>query len=182
MAGHLQESCIVRKSMTGIAALALIVCLHGCAPEGSGPPMTDADGDRVIPGIEEGVQPEWPFWSNSMRVHPASRLVLDQATGQAYLEARMEFMDVLGHTSKAVGVMRFDLVVAGLPSNVSNPVLSWELPMRTLDENALHYDDVTRTYRFRLSMGEWSSSPDVTLTATFESIDGRRFDASQRFR
>lgn len=150
--------------------------MSGCAgPAGGGT-------TRTIGKHQSGEGLDWPFWPVAMRVHPASRLVLEEGTGQAFVEARIEFTDSQDDTSKAVGVMRFDLLVAGLPPDASNPVLSWELPLQTMEENALHYDGVTRTYLFRLSLGAWSSSPDVTLIATFESVDGQRFTASQRFR
>ena len=148
--------------------------LHGCAPDGARTTGTNVSGSEVIR--------EWPFWPVAMRVHPASRLVLEQDTGQAFIEARIEFTDAYDDTSKAVGVMKFDLMVAGLPADASNPVLSWELPIDTVEQNSFHYDGVTRTYLFRLSVGQWSTSPDVTLIASFESVDGKRFDVSQRFR
>jgi hypothetical protein len=173
----------VRRWLSGgWLAGAILLGVVGCEQNAPGPRVSAADASRVIPGTGEGVDPEWPFWPRDMRVHPASRLVLDPSTGQAFIEARIEFRDAIGHTSKAVGVMKFDLIVAGLPSELTNPVLSWQLPMTSLEENELHYDDVTRTYLYRLNLGEWSSSPDVTLIGAFESIDGRRFDATQRFR
>lgn len=168
--------------LTVILALKAITALlvAGCAPNATN--GTQRGHGPLTGGGESGEQASWPFWPTDMRIHPASRLVIEEDTGQAFIEARIEFTDAPGDTSKAVGLMTFDLLIAGLPANVSNPVLSWELPLQTVEENAQHYDGVTRTYLFRLSMGEWSSSPDVTLVASFESVDGERFNASQRFR
>lgn len=167
-------------ALQSLAPVALLL-LAGCDPMMNQPVINQADGSNAVTTNAEGEALTWPFWPRGMRIHPASRLVIEKDTNQAFIEARMEFTDALGDTSKAIGVMKFDLIVAGLPANLSNPVLSWELPMKSLDENALHYDDVTRTYLYRLSLGEWSSSPDVTLIASFESVDGYRFDATQRF-
>jgi len=158
---------------------AVLFMAAGCAPDAA---QTNGGATSISEDAGPEVLRVWPFWPTHMRIHPASRLVMEQDTGQAFIEARIEFTDSVGDTSKAIGVIKFDLLVAGLPANLSNPVLSWELPLNSMDDNALHYDGVTRTYLFRLSMGEWSTSPDVTLIATFESIDGKRFDDSQRFR
>jgi hypothetical protein len=169
-----RRTCPWGNAVLAACRCTLIIALAGCA----------ADGGRAgtLPSNADEALLDWPFWPAGMRVHPASRLVIEQETSQAFIEARLEFTDALGDTSKAVGVMEFDLLVPALPSGASNPVLSWALPLNTLEGNAQHYDGITRTYLFRLSLGEWSISPDVTLIARFESIDGQRFSAEQRFR
>jgi hypothetical protein len=87
-----------------------------------------------------------------MRIYPSSRFIRED--GKPLLEARVEFFDAAGDSTKAVGAMRFELFTAGAAAQTTTGqrLYAWAVPMLTAEQNRLFYDSVTRTYLFRLSL------------------------------
>lgn len=139
-------------------------CLAGCAgPDGAGGAGADALTGEIA---------RWPYWPTSMRVHPLTRLVTHADSGRTVIEARIEFFDRDGHTTKACGQLRIDLhdFSGDLPTGA---IASWEMDLRDQVTNRQRYDDVTRTYLFPLDteLGQLPEKPE--LRAYFLSADGR---------
>ncbi len=131
------------------------------------------------PGDEVSLQPEhnvpvdqiWDIRPVRMRIYPSSRFVRED--GKPLLEARIEFFDGAGDSSKAVGELRFELFTAGAAAQTSSGqrLYVWAVPLLTLEQNQLFYDSVTRTYLFRLRLDSLSMIREqtrlkVTLTPT----------------
>lgn len=114
-----------------------------------------ADGRDVRPAIH--YEP-WPFRAASVRLHPLTHAVLT-ADGRPLIEARIEFLDAFDHNAKGLGFVRFDLVGSdrrGRRLDESEPgggpLGRWEVDLNDLETNLLHYDEITRTYLFRLEL------------------------------
>jgi uncharacterized protein involved in exopolysaccharide biosynthesis len=116
-----------------------------------------------------------------MRITPLTRLTIDGPTGLPVIEARVEFLDSQGVTSRAVGSIRFELLDTSLP-NEQTPVQKKEQQLRTVEENQRFFDVVTRTYLFRLEIvpERWPTEP--LLKAVFTSADGQVLEATRRLR
>lgn len=175
--------------MRQIAVAALLTALPGlgaCKPKsrpGQGLPLEPAppsasrtmetrsssSADVVSAGV---TVPSWPYWPERLRVHPLTRLVTDPATGQRLLEARIEFFDDRGATSKASGQLTLRLFAdAALPDN-AEPLETWNLNLRDLAINAQQYDDVTRTYLMRLQIDPARLTAAPELRAYFVGANG----------
>jgi hypothetical protein len=149
--------------------------LLGCQPpETSGGEMIRA-GEAGREVIEDG----WPYWPVEIRLHPLSRLVV--APGQRVLEARVEFMDADGISSRAHGRLRIDLHPEA-QRGLSRPKSTWEVDLRDLERNYRHFDPVTRTYLLRLETEAMELPESPELRAYFLSEDGSRLEARMRLR
>jgi hypothetical protein len=116
----------------------------------------------------------WPFWPTSMRLHPLSRVVIDP-DGSDHVEAHIEFRDKDGHTTRATGSIRIDLFDLGQTGD-SASWLEWNVDLADLESNRLHYDDVMRTYSFRLNLADQPLPDRPALIARFVSEDGLLFE------
>lgn len=77
----------------------------------------------------------------------------DPETGQLIIEARIEFFDSDEETTKAVGMLTLQVYPDAATPSGSNAQKSWNLDLADLAFNRAHYDDVTRTYLFKLEVG-----------------------------
>ena len=118
----------------------------------------------------------WPFWPDRMRVHPLTYIVDDPLAGQTVVEARLEFFDPDGHTTRCLGVARVELHDAG-DLFTSEPLVWWQQDLTDLELNARFFDDVTRTYLMRLELDPIQIPRRPHLTVQFRSADGRSFTA-----
>jgi len=122
----------------------------------------------------------WPYWPARMRVHPLSRVVIDPVNGD-FLEAHIEFRDEDGHTTRAVGTIRIDLFSQNdAPSAPSS--VEWSISLSEPKTNRLHFDEVMRTYFFRLNPGEEPLPHRPVLVVRFVSEDGLLFESSLTLR
>ncbi|UCD74703.1 MAG: hypothetical protein JSV91_13055 [Phycisphaerales bacterium] len=160
-----------------LASLFAAVLLGGCQPASRSTGMrqnsdggASADGDAVT----------WPFWPRSIRIHPLTRFTTDRETGGLLIEARLEFLDAEGHNTKGLGQVRFDLHSA-LPSEDARSLENWNKDLRDLAENLNHFDDVTRTYLFRLEIEESLLPRRPMLKAYFLSADGATMENRFKF-
>src|SRR5207249_2748050 len=113
-----------------------------------------------------------------MRVFPSTRFV--QEAGQAVLEARLEFFDEAGDSTKAVGTARLELLGQSRTSEAGSgeQLYAWEVPVLGLDDNKRFYDPITRAYFFRLKMDDLTRvSQGVVLRASFTTVEGKRIEA-----
>lgn len=127
------------------------------------------------------VVPPWPFWPVGMRLHPLTRLAIDQQSGDQIIECRVEFHDSDGLTSKAVGQLTLQLYAGGSTPTGTGALETWNQDLRDLQLNHRQYDDVTRTYLFRLQTAQ-PLPIGSELRAFFLSTDGRRMNAEMRLR
>ena len=129
----------------------------------------------------------WPFWPVHMRIHPLTRLVTGPAptsspapslggSGHWLLETRIEFTDADGQTSKAVGQMTIQLYESPTMPLDQGRVKTWNADLTLLNVNREHYDDVTRTYLFRLGIEPNDLTEQSQLRALFVSADGQKFE------
>ncbi len=110
-------------------------------------------GDAVKPRVDAPSQPGvWQIKPTALRVYPSTRFV--QYEEQLALEARVEFVDAMGDTIKAVGNLRFEVFAANRDGEVADQkrLFSWDVPMLTMEANQEFYDAVTRAYLFRLGI------------------------------
>ncbi len=124
------------------------------------PPRPSTDGSDVAEG-------EWPFWPSRMRIHPLTQLVTDRRTGDRLIEVRIEFLDLFDHTCKAVGQLDIELHAADDPAHVSQPIERWSTNLANMVANRDHYDEVTRTYLFRLQVEQSKLPQEIELRAFF---------------
>jgi len=112
----------------------------------------------------------WPFRPTTLRLHPLSH-ALRRDDRVSVIEARVEFFDRFRHTTKGLGVMHFELHSA---DGAGPRLVSWEIDVSDVDANMRHYDDVTRTYLFRLGLdGIDDPPPAARLTVTVVLPDQR---------
>lgn len=162
------------------AGALLVALAGGCAPQASGPGGSPANRSGGS-GAASGEHAVWPFWPEHMRVHPLTRLASDPQTGRPIIECRIEFQDADGQTSKAVGQLTLQVYPDGSTATGTAALETWNQDLRDLAVNRRQYDDVTRTYLFRLQLTQ-PLPAGCELRAFFLSADGRRMNATMRLR
>ncbi|MHC4129103.1 MAG: hypothetical protein ACYSUA_13210 [Planctomycetota bacterium] len=164
------------------SGLVWVCAAGGCATD----TMASSDGSGPVlkppPGQEIGPDAPWPFWPQRMRVHPLSQFVTDRDSGDLLIEARVEFVDVGGYTCRAVGLIDIDLHDADAARYTSEAISSWSANLWDLEVNHERYDDVTRTYLFRLRIEKNLIPSEPELRVYFLCGDGNRLQASYRLR
>jgi len=139
----------------------------GCENGGGGmtmpPKPTDTPADVA--------DPRWPFWPAQMHIHPLTRISTDRSTGATVLEARIEFLDQYGTTTRGFGQIRLELSdqAGAVPSAFTDV---WSIDLRLLERNRTHFDDVTRTYLFKLKLDQQQIPARPELRAYFYGSDG----------
>ncbi len=153
----------------------------GCASAPS-PDHDPSDGPTPAglnsSGLGDAQTDDWPFWPEALRIHPLTRLAVDAKSGLSIIEVRLEFLDPEGHTTKGVGQVRIDLVAGGSGTDSSPPIVAWNWDLRDRSVNRRFYDDVTRTYLFRLKVHSLELGPQPELRAYFLSATGQRLQAT----
>ena len=113
----------------------------------------------------------WPYWPRQMAIHRLSRIVVNPESPELTLEARIEFRDPDGHTTRAVGELVLELHDPASPG-ADSLILTWNISLREQAENRRRFDHVTRTYLFPLKT-EGKTLPElVELRAAFTADDG----------
>lgn len=150
--------------------------LASCHPTGVGSKAPSTGG--VI-----GSDSAWPFWPTHMRIHPLTRLTRD-ADDHIVLEAHIEFTDRDNSTSKAVGTLTLVLRDApGRPDDESAPAGSpFNQNLNDLALNRRQYDEVMRTYLFRLQIEPDQLPEHPVLWAYFVSADDVELKAQMPLR
>lgn len=121
----------------------------------------------------------WKLEPVSMRIHPSSRFV--RGSEQGMLEARVEFLDEMGDSIKAVGRVHIELHARGRSArrDSGRMLYAWDVDLLTLDNQRRYYDPITRAYMFPLAVDSLSIARDGTLIQVgFTLLDGRRLATS----
>lgn len=164
-----------------VAALSLSGCKDSKGQTGggmnvdSGQPAGDASAASSSAQRDPGAA--WPFWPTSMRFHPLTRAVHEGSANELVIEARIEFLDSDGETSKAAGQLTLQLYADVQSPSGPDALRTWNQDLRDLSINRQRYDDITRTYLFRLEMDQTELPQGAQLRAFFLSIDGQHLDA-----
>ncbi len=117
-----------------------------------------------------------------MRIHPLTRVVPDDTSSRLVIEARIELRDQHNHTTKGYGEVRFDLFDSASGAGDRARIKEWNEDLRDLNRNRLYYDEVTRTYLFRLGIDSADLPAEPRLRAYFLSVDDRSFSATYELR
>lgn len=151
LAGMLQ----LRTLPGALAAAWLGLGVAACAFKGPSP--------RDTPSSEAAPAQVWRAQPVRMRVYPSSRFLREDDV--SLLEARVEFTDENGDTTKAVGQFRFDLYAAtrAAQPRVGARLYGWTVPVYTRQENLMFYDPITRAYLFRLKLDSLSVVGEASL-------------------
>ncbi len=99
----------------------------------------------------------WPFRPASIRLHPLTHALRGEDVA-SIIEARLEFFDRFGDTTKGLALVRFEL--SSGEDGGGRRLAEWEIDVRGVGASMDHYDDVTRTYLFRLGLEGIESLPD----------------------
>jgi hypothetical protein len=169
-----------------LVAAATLLLVTGCVA------TEDArEGDAMVPQAGAGNRPaarddqvaaaRWPYWPRSLRVHPLTRLMTEDRTGDLILEVRVELFDVDGDTSKGAGVLTVELYDLG-DERSEHLLADWVVDLADETKNRLHFDEVTRTYLLRLQLTPAQVPPEPVVRARFESIEGRMMSGELRVR
>ena len=153
-----------------------VALLAGCQPSKRPNGLQKANGEPATAGADSIT---WPFWPRFVRIHPLTRFTTDRETGRLLIEARLEFLDSEEHTTKGFGQVRFDLHSASQRGD-SRSLENWNEDLRDLTVNLTHFDDVTRTYLFRLQVDEALLPKRAMLKVRFLSADGETTQADFR--
>jgi hypothetical protein len=116
--------------------------------------------------------PDWPYWPAVLRVHPLTRIVTDPQTAEPLIEARIEFTDAEGVTSRAAGLLSVELWPAE-PGASPDALNRWTADLADPLINRERFDIVTRTYLLRLKTDPGALEDRVALSVRFESADGQ---------
>jgi hypothetical protein len=106
--------------------------------------------------------------------------VTDRHSGDPLIEVRVEFVDAGGYTCRAVGLIDIDLHDADADRYTTEAITSWNANLWDLEVNHERYDDVTRTYLFRLRIDDHPIPREPELRVYFLSGDGNRLQATYR--
>ncbi len=135
-----------------LLALTLPLLLAGCAPSGE---PTVEEGAEALLGGPALRGSNWPFQPTRLRIHPLTRIGsdTDAATGQVeyFIDLQIDLVDQFGHSTKGVGELRFELLSGG-EAERSERLEVWRIDITDLAANTMHYDWVTRMYRFNLTL------------------------------
>lgn len=170
-----------RQVVGFLAGLGIIGCASGPSPNhdpSDGPTPAGLNSS----GLGDAQTSDWPFWPEALRIHPLTRLAVDAKSGLSIIEVRLEFLDPQGHTTKGVGQVRIDLAAGGSGADSSPPIATWNWDLRDRSVNRRFYDDVTRTYLFRLKVDSSELGPQPELQAYFLSATGQRLQATHTLR
>jgi hypothetical protein len=151
------------------AHLAGVVCCValGCQTAGPEPGGVPEPIDLLLP--------------QKIRIHPfTSSRTFDNGGARRGIEVRIEATDAFGDATKAFGKFRFELY-RQRPRSLQprgGQIATWTVDLTEPKANLLHWDNITRTYVFKL---EWNrrqaGQPEPLLVTVFESpFTERMFD------
>lgn len=126
-----------------------------------------------------------PFEAARITLHPLTRIVHDESSGDLRIEAHVELTDAWGHETKEVGEFRFELYRAGadlLEEALERQETVWRLDLTDPEANSKQFDRLTRTYTFPLlAAPDWlEAGTRPTLLVQLTTPDGRRLVATRR--
>ena len=166
-------------TLLAAAAVATSLTLGGCNGSGLGPEWKAAPG---VPG-EQVPMPINLLLPREVRIHPfTGTRTFDEAEEIRGVEVRIEAIDAYGDATKAFGDFRFELYK--FRQHSADPrgdrLAVWEESLLEPEKNLLHWDNITRTYEFKL---RWArpipAGRRFVLVATFTSPFTQRLFAQR---
>jgi hypothetical protein len=154
------------------------------------PVLAAAIGCRQLEGEAQGPKGPVPYpiiltLPKEIAIHPFTGIrVFDEAGGIKGVDVRIQAFDASGDSTKAFGDFRFELYA--FRANSLDPrgarLATWEVPVADPKTNALHWDSITRAYKFKL---QWEQPIPVgqqyVLAAVFSSAFTERLMAQRVF-
>jgi hypothetical protein len=120
-----------------------------------------------------------------IRIHPfTGTRTFDDAGGIKGIDVRIEAVDAYGDATKAFGDFRFELYTfkENSPDPKKQRIALWEVPLMDPKTNLTHWDNITRTYEFKL---QWDQAIPVgqkfVLVAVYSSPYTQREFAERTF-
>jgi len=166
---------VIAARVTGVF-IAIIALVMGCqAPQpthaGTGASSADSAG-------RDNAQAAWPYRPTAMRIHPLTRFAHDEQADEPIIEARIEFTDRDGVTTRAVGQLNLTLLDLEAEGDRS-PIRQWQaIDLSNMEMNANRFDTVMRTYLLKLQVDPSRLPKQCVLKSEFTSRDGRVFTAT----
>lgn len=170
----------IKLTMMTAALSGLAAHSGGCAPHSDSPPPAGvgwSNGSRM----KNAASPGWPFWPTRVRLHPSTRIIKDAPSSQWLIETRIEFADSDGASSKAVGQLTIQLW-DGSAASATEPLQTFNMDLRDPAVNRRQYDDVMRTYLFRLEVDAAKLPENPEIRVYFVSVDGQNLNATMHLR
>jgi len=165
------------------AALAAGGCQDG--KFGLAPPGEDPAATKPQPAARSVPEPIHLLLPQTIRIHPfTGTRTFDENGGVRGIDVRVEARDAYGDPTKAFGTFQFALhhYRTGNPNPRGQRVASWEEDLLDPKKNVLHWDSITRAYKFKL---QWYQPIAVgsrfILAVTFASPFTPRKFAQQDF-
>lgn len=174
MVTHRSPSAVLCLAAAAVTAASLAACgFERKGGSGRGPVSETRTGESAFAPVQ-------------LVVHPLTRVVKDQASGEERIELHLELRDNWEDSVKWLGEVVLELFrdsppVANAPSGIEQ-VKRWRVELSDPEANVKAYDRVTRTYRLTLIGLPQEKKPGVwRLQATWALPEGRTLTASQRF-
>ena len=107
----------------------------------------------------------------AMRIHPFTQIAVDENTRTPILETRVELLDQMGDVTKSAGRFRFEVYASPVNASSSQQrqVAVWMVPVNDLKTTRQHWDPITRTYVFKLTLDQIPSD-DIRLRLNAQFI------------
>lgn len=162
--------------------------------EGSGDIASDAAKDdhwqwpRLFKGGSLGEQLglEEATWSPepiAVHIAPSTRFILED--NEPILDAAIELIDDLGDSTKAAGLVRFELFEAQSKQDsdivaTERRLYAWDIELLTQRQQQVYYNPILRGYNFRLGVDDIRirNMPTILLVS-FETASGNRLQARE---
>lgn len=153
--------------MVGLVAVGVgLILLAGCDLQG---PATSDNGQAI-----EEVPPTLRLLlPREIRIHPfTGTRTFDGNGGINGVDVRIQATDAYSDATKAFGVFRFELYehqdFAGDPKG--GRIAVWDVDLSQPKANLVHWDNITRTYQFKLQWNQPIQTGDrYVLIASFDS-------------
>lgn len=160
------------------AILTMLVVAPGC----DGP----VSASNIQPASAEPVPyPVSLLLPKSIRIHPfTGTRTFDEAGGVRGVEVRVEAIDHYGDSTKAFGDFRFELHTykPNSPDPKDRRIALWRVTLSDAEQNIVHWDNITRTYKFKL---QWDQAIPVgrrfVLVTVYDSPFTERLFAERVF-
>jgi len=136
------------------------------------------EGLRPVPSPIDLMLPK------SIRIHPFTGRMFDEAGGVSGIDVRIEAIDHYGDATKAFGNYRFE-IYRFVPNSLDpkgKRLATWDEALLDPKKNLLHWDKMTRMYVFKL---QWDRpipvGQRVVLLVTFDSPFTPRLSDERQF-